>query len=87
MTQAEFVRRLDRAQSAVGAMERTEDHMVSTVWAVVVSLGGHLELTARVLRPNGIHSDQGTRFTSLGVHRLGVDGQPCHRRAKDSGLR
>ncbi|MDE0375080.1 MAG: helix-turn-helix transcriptional regulator [bacterium] len=46
MTQAELARRLDRAQPAVAAMERTEDHLVSTVRAVVESLGGHLELTA-----------------------------------------
>jgi len=46
MTQAELARRLDRAQPAVAAMERTEDHLVSTVRAVVESLGGQLELTA-----------------------------------------
>jgi len=46
MTQAELARRLDRAQPAVSAMERTDDHLVSTVRAVVESLGGHLELAA-----------------------------------------
>jgi len=46
MTQAELARQLDRAQPAVAAMERTEDHLVSTVRAVVESLGGRLELTA-----------------------------------------
>ena len=46
MTQAELARRLDRAQPAVAAMERTEDHLVSTVRAVVESLGGQLELMA-----------------------------------------
>lgn len=46
MTQAELARRLDRAQPAVAAMEKTEDHLVSTVRAVVEGLGGHLELTA-----------------------------------------
>lgn len=46
MTQAELARRLDRAQSAVAAMEKTDDHLVSTVRAVVEGLGGQLELTA-----------------------------------------
>ena len=46
MTQAELARRLDRAQPAVAAMEKTDDHLVSTVRAVVEGLGGHLELTA-----------------------------------------
>lgn len=46
MIQAELARRLDQAQPAVAATERTEDHLVSTVRAVVESLGGHLELTA-----------------------------------------
>ncbi len=46
MTQAELARRLERAQPAVAAMEKTEDHLVSTVRAVVESLGGRLELTA-----------------------------------------
>ncbi|MYB45366.1 MAG: transcriptional regulator [Acidimicrobiia bacterium] len=46
VTQAELARRLDRAQPAVASMERTEDHLVSTVRAVVESLGGHLEVTA-----------------------------------------
>ena len=46
VTQAELARRLDRAQPAVSAMERTHDHLVSTVRAVVESLGGRLELVA-----------------------------------------
>ena len=46
VTQAELARRLDRAQPAVSAMEKTDDHLVSTVRAVVESLGGRLEVVA-----------------------------------------
>ena len=46
VTQAELARRLERAQPAVSAMERTDDHLVSTIRAVVESLGGRLEIIA-----------------------------------------
>lgn len=48
MTQADFARRLDRAQPAVAAIERTEDHLVSTIRAVLGSHDGHLVLTAYI---------------------------------------
>lgn len=46
VTQAELARRLDRAQPAVSAMEKTDEHLVSTIRAVVESLGGRLEVIA-----------------------------------------
>lgn len=46
VTQTELARRLGRAQSAVSIMERSGDHLMSTVRSVVEGLGGSIEMAA-----------------------------------------
>ena len=46
MTQIELAYLLDRSQPAISQMENTDDHLLSTIRAVVESLGGQLELLA-----------------------------------------
>ena len=46
MTQTELARRLERAQASVSALENADDNMLSTVRAVIESMGGRLELVA-----------------------------------------
>ncbi len=45
-TQVELAERMDSAQSTISAMENSGDNLVSTIAAVVESLGGRLELVA-----------------------------------------
>ena len=46
LTQIELAQRMGSAQSTVSAMENSGDNLVSTISAVVESLGGRLELVA-----------------------------------------
>ncbi len=46
LTQIELAQRMDSAQSTISAMENSGDNLVSTISAVVESLGGRLELVA-----------------------------------------
>jgi DNA-binding XRE family transcriptional regulator len=46
LTQVELAERLKRAQASISAMESADDNLLSTVRAVVESMGGRLELVA-----------------------------------------
>lgn len=46
MTQTELARRLERAQASVSALENADDNLLSTVRAVIESMGGRLEIVA-----------------------------------------
>lgn len=46
VTQVVLAERLERAQASISALEAADDHLLSTVDAVVSALGGRLELVA-----------------------------------------